>query len=217
MTTGSPGDTPMFPLGTVLVPGGAMPLHVFEPRYRALARRCVDAGEPFGVVLIERGGEVGGGDVRTDVACLARIADYEEFPDGRWALIAVGEQRVRVEEWLPDDPFPRAVVVPWPDDDEPLDGDALGDAARRVMRVLAMAAEAGYQVPDLDVAGAIAGLDATGATFRLISSVPIGAFDRQALLCAPGPASRLELLHDVLDGVEAVLMAAIDSGGEAPS
>ncbi len=206
----------MFPLGSPLLPGGAIPLHIFEPRYRALARRCVDADEHFGIALIERGGEVGGGDVRTDVACLARIAEYEEFPDGRWAIIAVGEQRVRVEQWLEDDPFPRALVAPWPDDDEVVNDADIEAAARRAARVLAMAAEAGYRVPDLDVLGTVADLGATEATFRLASAIPVGAFDRQALLCAPGPAGRLGLLADVLDGVEAVIMAAIDDGGDMP-
>ena len=80
---------PMFPLGSVLVPGAVLPLHVFEPRYRALVRSCLDSGEPeFGVVLIERGSEVGGGDVRFDVGTLARIVQAGRFDDGRLAVVA---------------------------------------------------------------------------------------------------------------------------------
>ena len=55
-----PQEIPMFPLGTVLIPGAVLPLHIFEPRYREMAQFCIDNGSNFGVVLIERGQEVGG-------------------------------------------------------------------------------------------------------------------------------------------------------------
>src|SRR5688572_25865098 len=105
----------MFPLGSVLVPGMVLPLHVFEARYRALVRDCVAGDGEFGVVLIERGSEVGGGDVRTDVGTVARIVQADEMPDGRFALGAVGVRRVRVQRWLDDDPYPRAELADWPD------------------------------------------------------------------------------------------------------
>ena len=60
-------EVPMFPLGTVLLPGGILPLHVFEDRYRELTEYCLGNQTSFGVVLIERGHEVGGGDVRASV------------------------------------------------------------------------------------------------------------------------------------------------------
>lgn len=66
-------DIPMFPLGTVLLPGAYLPLHVFEPRYRRLVQACLEGSPEFGVVLIERGSEVGGGERRFDVGCVARI------------------------------------------------------------------------------------------------------------------------------------------------
>src|SRR5215210_7826858 len=105
----------MFPLGTVLFPGAYLSLHVFEPRYRALVQACLDGTPEFGVVLIERGSEVGGGDSRFDVGCVARIIEAGESPDGRWALGTVGTRRVRVREWLPEAPFPRADLEDWPD------------------------------------------------------------------------------------------------------
>lgn len=215
MTRRDRTEVPMFPLGMVLAPGGAMPLHVFEPRYRALARRCVDNGEPFGVALIERGSEVGGGDVRTDVACLAEIAEHEELPDGRWAMIAVGTERVRVDQWLEDDPYPRALVSDWPDTDEDVSPELRADAIGRVVRVIATAAEAGYQVPSLDVETAVASLGDSEMSHRLASSVPIGPFDRQRLLCAEGPAQRLELLADLLEGVELILLASMSDGDDS--
>src|SRR5687767_5279898 len=101
-------ELPMFPLGTVLLPGGVLPLHIFEPRYREMIRTCLDGDGTFGVVLIERGSEVGGGDVRSDAGTLARIVEASETDDGRWGVVAVGAARIRVAAWLPDDPFPRA-------------------------------------------------------------------------------------------------------------
>src|SRR3954467_2773228 len=103
-------ELPMFPLNTVLFPTVAIPLHVFEPRYRALTRHCLDPDRRFGIVLIERGSEVGGGVVRFDIGTCARIVEADELPDGRWVLVAVGAERLRVVRWLADEPYPRAEV-----------------------------------------------------------------------------------------------------------
>jgi Lon protease-like protein len=81
----------MFPLGTVLFPGGVVPLHVFEPRYRALTGYCLERDERLGIVLIERGSEVGGGDVRFRVGTRGVIARAQALPDGRWLVVVVGE------------------------------------------------------------------------------------------------------------------------------
>src|SRR2546426_9734352 len=100
----------MFPLGTVLFPYAVLPLHVFEPRYRALTETCLRGDGRFGVVLIERGHEVGGGDTRFAVGTVARVVEAVELPDGRWLLGAVGARRLRVVSWMPDDPYPLALV-----------------------------------------------------------------------------------------------------------
>ena len=78
-----PRVLPMFPLGSVVLPGVAIPLHVFEPRYRALVMTCLTEDRLFGSVLIERGSEVGGGDVRANTGTLVRLLEAEETPDGR--------------------------------------------------------------------------------------------------------------------------------------
>src|SRR5258708_32303829 len=115
----------MFPLGTVLFPYAVLPLHVFEPRYRALTRHVLDGDQEFGIVLSERGSEVGGGDVRFRVATLAHVVQFAQLDDGRFALAVVGAARVRVEAWLPEEPFPRAEVVELPEPDGDGDGPAL--------------------------------------------------------------------------------------------
>ena len=140
----------MFPLGTVLFPSAVLPLHVFEPRYQALVRHCLATEPEFGVVLIERGNEVGGGDVRSAVGTVARIVQLAELDGGRFALVAVGVRRMRVQAWLPDDPYPRADVDDWDDPAAPDGDDELHDlhdrTVARLRRTLAFATEAGASV-----------------------------------------------------------------------
>ena len=100
----------MFPLSTVLFPGGELPLHIFEPRYLALTADCLGEDREFGVVMISRGRETGGGDERVDMGTVARIDRGSQLPDNRLFLETRGIRRVRVHEWLPDDPYPQAMV-----------------------------------------------------------------------------------------------------------
>jgi hypothetical protein len=113
-------DVAMFPLESALLPGEDLPLRIFEPRYTALVRDCLDSPDPrFGVVLISRGREVGGGDARSDVGTLAAITDYVDAGGGRYALQCRMGERIKVLQWLPDDPYPRARVQIWPDEPGP--------------------------------------------------------------------------------------------------
>ncbi|PRC45040.1 ATP-dependent protease, partial [Mycobacterium sp. ITM-2017-0098] len=108
---------PMFPLEVAMLPGEELPLRIFEPRYAALVQACLAAEDPvFGVVLIEAGREVGGGDARSDVGALARIAECADMGGDRYRLRCVMGERIRVLEWLPDNPYPRAVVDVWVDE-----------------------------------------------------------------------------------------------------
>jgi uncharacterized protein len=202
---------PMFPLGTVLLPGVFLPLHVFEPRYRALVRDCM-AGEPeFGVALIERGHEVGGGDSRFDVGCVARIVQLGEMPDGRFALATVGVRRIRVGEWLADDPYPRADVAEWPDPPPTTeDGDGAESVAVTLRRVLAMAAELGESVAP--AAEVTTDDDVILTSYRLAAMAPVGPLDRLALLAAPTVGSRLERLAGFLADTETVLATRLGGG-----
>ncbi|HEU5150476.1 MAG TPA: LON peptidase substrate-binding domain-containing protein [Iamia sp.] len=194
---------PMFPLGTVLVPSMVLPLHVFEERYRALVRDCLAGTPEFGVVLISRGSEVGGGDVRTDVGTVARMVEAAEMPDGRFALRCVGTRRVRVERWLEDDPYPRAEVADWPD--EP-DGDAeeattaRARALARLRRALALQAELGEPAPPATVT---VDDDPATASHQIAALAPVGPLDRQNLLAVPGTVGRLTAAEVALvDAVE---------------
>jgi len=180
----------MFPLGGVLFPSVVLPLHVFEPRYRALVDDCLAGGSEFGVVLITRGSEVGGDDVRTDVGTVARIIEAMQMDDGRWVLNTVGTRRIRVERWRPDDPYPQAEVRDWPDDDPDADLDeAYRGGVSALRRVLALKAELGEGAAP----ATIELTDEPGlGSFQLCALAPFGPLDQQRLLASPGTASRLE-------------------------
>jgi len=197
----------MFPLGTVLLPSLVLPLHVFEDRYRKLVDDCLaDDTEPeFGVVLIERGSEVGGGDTRCLVGTVARIVEAAKMPDGRWALACVGTRRVRVEAWLDDDPYPLASVVDWADPDPgPRFRVSLDECVALLRRVLAVASELGEDVMPATVE---LSSEEVLASYQAVAVSPLGPADRQRLLAAPTPEIRVEeltdLLHDELRTCEA--------------
>lgn len=193
----TPVPLPMFPLGSVLFPTMVLPLHVFEPRYRALARDVVDGDGRFGVVLIERGSEVGGDDVRTDLGTMAEVVDAQELDDGRWALIAVGRERIAVVDWLADDPYPRATVRSVPDEvfgPEPPDIEPLVGPLRRA---LALQAELGEARAPVDVA---LSPDPALATLQIGAIGPFGPMDQQQILAATDVGRRVALVAEMLVG-----------------
>ena len=91
-------EIPLFPLRSVLCPGVALPLHIFEERYRLMINRCIERGEPFGVVLLREGPEVG--PLKGQVAAVGTTAAIRRagtYPDGRLDILTVGQQRFRLE------------------------------------------------------------------------------------------------------------------------
>lgn len=187
---------PMFPLGSVLFPHALLPLHVFEDRYRLLVFDCLDGDRRFGVVLIDRGSEVGGGDRRTSIGTLAEIAQAQQTDDGRWGVLAVGTSRFDVVEWGPDDPYPRAEIVerveaPWtPAADAPFEA-----AERLVRRSLALLAELDEPAHPIDVELAP---DRRVGAWQLAAISPLGPLDRQVLLALDDPVERMQRLVDLV-------------------
>jgi Lon protease-like protein len=204
----------MFPLGNVLLPSTLISLQIFEDRYRALARHCMDGDRHLGVVLIERGSEVGGGDVRFDVATRAAIADAVELDDGRWVMILAGEDRVRVQRWLPDDPFPRAVVLPCEDRPPGPDGPARRDELERLLRrVVAQKVELGDTAADSTVDSPVElSPDVALATWQAVGLAPLGPLDAQRVLETDGADERLQMVLSML-GEEAAVLAQRLAGG----
>ena len=202
----------MFPLGSVALPGVGLPLQIFEPRYRALVMTCLTSDRLFGSVLIERGSEVGGGDERSTTGTLVRIVNAEESPDGRWSVVGVGLERLRVIEWLEDDPFPRCIAEPWPD--EPASSSAEELVRQTFEAVLDVMARHGVDrsamssLPELSA-------DVSIASFQLAALSPLGPLDRLSALNAPDPDSRLSLLRDSLRD-QASLLDALDALDDGP-
>ena len=94
-------ELPLFPLNSVLCPGIALPLHIFEDRYRAMVRHCLETTSPFGVVLIREGREVGAGSISfTGIGTIAEIRDAGSYDDGRFDLLVVGTRRFEIRRVL---------------------------------------------------------------------------------------------------------------------
>lgn len=207
---------PMFPLQTALLPGDTIPLRIFEPRYTRLVRDCLDAAVPeFGTVLISRGSEVGGDDARNDVGVLARIVDRVDLGDGQYEVLAQAGDRLRVRSWLPDMPYPRAMVELWPDEpglgpDEPglgSDEPGLGpvaDAVRALHQRLAGIDGPGRGGDALVVDSATAA-DPGRHLYALAARVPMGQADRYAVLAAPTLSARIGVLLDAIATVTAMV------------
>lgn len=200
----------MFPLGTVLLPHMVLPLQVFEPRYRQLLEDVLAGDGRFGVALIARGQEVGGGEVRTDLGTVARVLRAEPLDDGRWLVIALGTSRFRVTRWLDDDPYPRAEIAALTDEHRESEVAAHRTQLEPLIRrVLALRQELGEDgvPPDFEVS-----TDPDVACWQTAVMAPLNAFDAQRLLATDRCADRLALLEELLTGLEETLRFRLDGG-----
>ncbi|MGW0162048.1 LON peptidase substrate-binding domain-containing protein [Mycobacterium sp. NPDC003323] len=199
----------MFPLEVAMLPGEELPLRIFEPRYSAMVSDCL-AGEPeFGVVLIEAGREVGGGDVRSDVGALARIVEHADLGGGKYRLRCILGERIRVARWLDDAPYPRAEIVPWPDEDGPsvtgADITAVEDAVMALFERIATARDAELPPREVLLGGPEPGQHPGDRLYALAARIPIGQADRYAVLAAPHAAARLAALREAVETVAAMV------------
>jgi uncharacterized protein len=186
---------PMFPLGSVLFPGLGLPLRIFEPRYRAMLAACLEGERRFGVVLIERGSEVGGGEVRMGVATVAEILETAEQPDGTIGVFAVGQERVQIVEWLPEQPYPAAIVMPTAIEG-PADDDRVAMLIKKLRGTLARRAEANLASAPATIE---LSTDPTEALWQVCALVPATPLDDYALLRAPSPEARISLVETLID------------------
>lgn len=162
----------------------------------------------FGVVLIEQGHEVGGEDRRSSIGTLARVLETEQAPDGRWAVISVGVRRFRVGQWLPDNPFPQALIEEWPDESV-----ASGEQTDRYQtllgqhrRLLALTSEIGHNVGPIQELSD----DPTLGSFQIAATAPLSSLDRYQALAAPTLEDRLDLIEVTLES--ALLLAELELG-----
>ncbi len=197
----------MFPLGSTVFPGQVVPLHIFEERYRALLAEITSDGAEatFGIALIDRGHEVGGGDHRVSVGTRVEVLQAEEFEDGRWGAVVAGVERIDVLEWLDDAPYPRALVQKRSVRDN--GGASLDDLHELFQTAIGlMSRQAGVAVPDeYDQL-------ATDPLVRLdqISALsPLTDFDRQRVLEADTTADQIATLHSALTDKVTLLRAQL--------
>ena len=209
-------ELPMFPLEQTVLPSTLVPLHIFEPRYRELARVVTEREEPeFGLAMIERGREVGGDDQRAAIGVVGRVVQFEEFPDGRWGVVVAATRRLRVDEWLPDDPFPRAMVTDWPDGDasdylttiDPETGVLLAAGLERIDRA-AQRLEPGYPGAPITLDD-----DPAQATWQAAVRAQLGPLDAMRLLGQPTATARAALAIELIDERADVLEALADQAG----
>jgi Lon protease-like protein len=190
----------MFPLSTVLFPHAQMPLHVFEPRYRALTADCLAGDARFGIVLIARGSEVGGGDERMTVGTRSVITHAASLADGRSLMMVRGEARIEVVDWLPDDPYPLALVQESAPEGEPADDATLRRAIDSVRRTRGLLSEAGSRPalsPDVRYDD-----DPAVACWQICAEAPLNTFDAQQLLALSGSTARCVRLIELVEAME---------------
>jgi len=192
---------PLFPLEAVLFPGALMPLHIFEPRYRLLIRRCIERQRPFGIVLIRNGSEVGAGAEPYAVGTEAKIVAESPLPDGRSYIVTRGERRFAVESLIADvEPYliGRVRYLDETDGDRALDRASVAREAlgAYLLAVVAVTDDArGERALADDLRDAAPG----DLAYRIAGSLAVDAPQQQALLELETAAARLEAETRILN------------------
>lgn len=201
---------PLFGLHCVLFPEMALPLHVFEPRYRLLIARCIENQEPFGVVLLKSGADVEGASsepaVPHSVGTLARITRCDWQPDGRALVEVVGETRFIITRNFSNEPYATASVTPfWEQTSDPLDLQPLFDRVTTLFRAYITRALEPSQRPLRDLP---LPLDPVQLSFAVASMLPVSAARKQQLLATPYTDARLreelEILQTEREALESI-------------
>ena len=203
---------PMFPLGSVLMPAMPLSLRIFEERYLKLLGDLMLSDQPeFGVVLIERGPEVGGGEKRLEIGTLASVTDIGTL-DQFYGLESTGTQRFRVNAWLPDDPYPMADIdfIPdlvWNDSLMP----ARVHLENKVRKMLALASEFGdlQYGPETELSD-----NPMDACWQLAGVLPVGALDQQDLLQSQSADELIARTYEVVVALDEALEAMVGELGD---
>jgi Lon protease-like protein len=186
-------ELPLFPLETVLFPGGQLQLRIFEPRYVDLVRECARSDSGFGVCLILQGHESGAPASPTAVGTIARITDFHTREDGLLGIVAEGGARFRVaRSRVRHDGLLRGEVSVWPDEPTqavPVEFALLQSILERLIETMA---------PHWRDAPRSAYEDASWLGFRLSELLPLTSDEQQGLLELTDPLLRLAELRDIL-------------------
>lgn len=218
-----PDPLPLFPLGSVLFPGMLLPLHIFEPRYRLLLQRSLERDEPFGIVLIREGVEVGGPAEPYRVGTTARVVGTTPLPGGRSFIIARGERRFEIDR-IDALGAPYLVgEVRYRDEDAGIDplAEALADRAadaygEYLTAILATSAE---PQADTSLAELREGTPSE-VSYRIAGGLGIDATERQRLLETDAARARLESVLRLLERENTLLkdvIVRLRARGEGPT
>jgi Lon protease-like protein len=185
---------PLFPLSTVLYPGGPLPLRIFEPRYLEMVSDCLRNDAPFGVLLIRSGSETGPATTY-EIGTLARIADWYQGSDGLLGVTAVGEQRFRL---ISATQRPNGLNIGEIELLEPEEHHSLPREYEPLARILAgVLDDLGRLYESLDRQYD----DAGWVSYRFAEILPISPEQKQLCLEADDVMQRLHLVQKVLSAV----------------
>lgn len=187
-------DVPLFPLRTVLFPGGPLPLRIFESRYIDMISQCMKSNSPFGVLLIREGNEAGPASTH-EVGTLARITDWYQGSDGLLGVTALGEQRFRLLSGRQQanglDIGKIEIIPPEPAMTLPDEYASLRKILEGVLDDLGRLYESLERRFD----------DAVWVTYRLVEILPIELEEKQQFLESGDTIARLKLIDELLNTV----------------
>ena len=189
-------DIPLFPLHVVLFPDMPLPLHIFEPRYREMILRCREEKSQFGITLIGSGAEIGAEAVPRQVGTLARIAQYEEMPDGRMNILVFGESRFRITRTFHDKPYLSASVEPIAE--EPGGGEALETAYSSVSSLFRTYLQALFAMTGRTLSTLQLPQEPEYLSYAVASVLQVPPSEKQALLELTDTERRLQRETEIL-------------------
>jgi len=193
MTGPALDDLPIFPLSTVLFPGGLLPLRVFEARYMDMTRECMKHDRPFGVCLIREGKEVGGGAKPHEIGCLATIMHWDMQQLGLLQLRTRGGQRFRIlGSSVAPQGLLRARIELIADEEDAAVPEEFGALPDLLRLVVADKSEAVFAEPHKFDSASWVG-------YRLSEILPVPLAAKQKLLELDGAVPRLEILYRFLE------------------
>lgn len=185
-------ELPLFPLNTVLFPGGPLALRIFEPRYLDLVSRCLKEGRGFGVLRLDAGREAGGPADFSDTGTEARIVDFSRLEDGLLGITCLGQERIRVlEAWRQPDGLNVGLVQDLPPDPGVAVPEEYAFMEEILQRILPELGETYAVVPRRFG-------DAAWVGNRLSEMLPLETAEKQVLLEMNDPVDRLATLAEVV-------------------
>ncbi len=199
-----PVRIPLFPLHAVLFPGAALPLHIFEPRYREMVGRCLEHDQPFGIALILEGDEVGAPAIPYRIGTEAAIIAAQRYPDGRYDIVVEGRRRFEILDLDRTRPYLRAEVNFLEDplgSEEPVLPETVAKLFEGVLEALELSGQA-------IVDETWKNLDARSLSFKVAAALPVSETVKQELLEMPDTTARLRRLAGLLMDVRRVGAAA---------